>query len=79
LDDYYISYELNAYTTTPKLMAMIYSELHQNIQDQFNSAGVEIMSPAYMAYREGNTITVSNVDKVGDELKAYEEIITLPL
>lgn len=79
LDDYYISYELNAYTVTPKLMAIIYSELHQNIQDQFNNAGVEIMSPAYMAYREGNTITVSGADKVGDELKANKEIITLPL
>ncbi len=58
LDDYYISYELNAYTLTPKRMAVIYSELHQNIQDYFNNADVEIMSPAYMAYREGNTITI---------------------
>lgn len=58
LDDYYVSYELNAYTVNPKRMAMIYSELHQNIQDQFNRANVEIMSPAYTAYREGNQSTV---------------------
>ena len=58
LDDYYVSYELNAYTIDPKRMALIYSELHQNIQDHFNSAGVEIMSPAYTAYREGNESTV---------------------
>ena len=58
LDDYYVSYELNAYTSNPKHMAMIYSELHQNIQDHFNRANVEIMSPAYTAYREGAQSTV---------------------
>ena len=58
LDDYYVSYELNAYTSNPKRMAMIYSELHQNIQDHFNRANVEIMSPAYTAYREGAQSTV---------------------
>ena len=58
LDDYYVSYELNAYTQVPERMATIYSELHQNIQDWFNEAGVEIMSPRYTAYREGNEITI---------------------
>ena len=58
LDDYYVSYELNAYTHVPERMAMIYSELHQNIQDWFNEAGVEIMSPGYTAYREGNEVTI---------------------
>jgi len=58
LDDYYVSYELNAYTSDPRRMAVIYSELHQNIQDHFNRADVEIMSPAYTAYREGNQSTV---------------------
>ena len=58
LDDYYVSYELNAYTQVPERMALIYSELHQNIQDRFNEAGVEIMSPAYNAYRDGNENTI---------------------
>jgi small-conductance mechanosensitive channel len=58
LDDYYVSYELNAYTQVPERMATIYSELHQNIQDWFNEAGVEIMSPAYKAYRDGNETTI---------------------
>lgn len=58
LDDYYVSYELNAYTQVPERMATIYSELHQNIQDWFNAAGVEIMSPAYKAYRDGNETTI---------------------
>jgi len=31
--------------------------LHQNIQDKFNEAGIEIMSPHYMAVRDGNEST----------------------
>ena len=58
LDDYYVSYELNAYTHAPERMAMIYSELHQNIQDWFNEANVEIMSPGYTAYRDGGEVTI---------------------
>ena len=39
-------------------MAAIYSELHQNIQDCFNKAGVEIMSPHYNSLRDGNKSTI---------------------
>ena len=39
-------------------MAAIYSQLHQNIQDRFNREGVEIMSPTYLATRDGNPSTV---------------------
>jgi small-conductance mechanosensitive channel len=53
LDDFYVAYELNAYTQTPNRMARIYSELHGHIQDEFAAAGVEIMSPHYRATREG--------------------------
>jgi small-conductance mechanosensitive channel len=63
LDDYYVSYELNAYTHTPDRMAMIYSELHQNIQDWFNEAGIEIMSPRYTAYRDGSEVTIPSQNK----------------
>jgi small-conductance mechanosensitive channel len=48
LDDFYVSYELNAYTDTPQAMMKLYSDLHQNIQDAFNEYGVQIMSPHYM-------------------------------
>jgi small-conductance mechanosensitive channel len=58
LDDFYVSYELNAYTDQPNQMAVIYSDLHQNIQDSFNEAGIEIMSPHYSALRDGNRTTV---------------------
>jgi hypothetical protein len=40
--------------TTPPRMAVIYSELFQNVQDKFNEAGVEILSPHYTALRDGH-------------------------
>jgi small-conductance mechanosensitive channel len=58
LDDYYVSYRINAYTNEPNKQALIYSNLHQNIQDEFNKAGVEIMSPHYKALRDGNATAI---------------------
>lgn len=58
LDDSYVSYELNAYTNQPNRMAVIYSELHQNMQDCCNEAGIEILSPLYGAIRDGNPSTI---------------------
>ncbi|MEQ9467454.1 MAG: mechanosensitive ion channel family protein [Ekhidna sp.] len=63
LDDWYVSYQLNAFTDAPEIMPKIYSELHANIQDKFNEAGIEIMSPHYRAVRDGNPSTVINVKK----------------
>ncbi len=58
LDDFYVSYQLNAYTDQPAQMMKIYSELHQNIQDQCNEVGIEIMSPHYSALRDGHQTTI---------------------
>ncbi len=58
LDDFYVSYEINAYTRSPAVMARTYSFLHQNIQDRFNEGGVEILSPHYRAQRDGNQVTI---------------------
>ncbi len=58
LDDFYVAYEINAYTDLPNGMAATYSELHQNIQDVFNERGIEIMSPHYRAVRDGNQVTI---------------------
>jgi len=58
LNDFYVSYELSAYTDAPNQMPIVYSELHQNIQDKFNEGGVEINSPHYTALRDGNTVTI---------------------
>jgi small-conductance mechanosensitive channel len=54
LDDFFVHYELNVYTDKPNIMAKIYSDLHQNIQDKFNEAGIEIMSPHFTGVRDGN-------------------------
>ena len=51
LDDFYVEYEINAYTRKSDLLGDIYSELHQNILDSFHSNGVEIMSPHIFAHR----------------------------
>ncbi|MDU0459584.1 MAG: mechanosensitive ion channel family protein [Geobacteraceae bacterium] len=58
LDDFYVSYQINAYTDKPSVMALTYSELHQNIQEKFNEGGIEIMSPHYSTLRDGNMTTI---------------------
>jgi small-conductance mechanosensitive channel len=58
LEDFYVAYQLNAYTSEPHRMASIYSEMHRNIQDQFFEAGVEILSPHYRAARDGNHVAI---------------------
>lgn len=58
LDDWYVSYQLNAYISDPSIMAIIYSEMHKNIHEAFDAAGVEIMSPHYQAIRDGNASTL---------------------
>lgn len=58
LDDFYVSYQINVYTKEPTKQPRIYSSLHQNIQDTFNEAGIEIMSPHYNAMRDGNATTI---------------------
>ena len=54
LNDYYVAYQLNALTRKPELLPRLYSALHGHIQDRFAAAGVEIMSPAFTAFRDGN-------------------------
>jgi len=54
LDDFNVSYELNAATRRPHAMPTIYSDLHGNIQDRFHEAGIEIASPHLHALRDGN-------------------------
>lgn len=58
LEDFYVAYQVNAYTRSPGRQAFIYSSLHQNIQDVCNERGIEIMSPHYRASRNGNPSTI---------------------
>lgn len=58
LQDYYPCYQINAYINDADKLAQISSDLHQQIQDTFNEAGVEIMSPHYYAKRDGSASTI---------------------
>ncbi len=58
LDDFYVSYQINAYIREANKQAVIYSNLHQNIQDVCNERGIEILSPHYRAARDGNMTTI---------------------
>jgi len=69
LDDFYVSYQINAYTREPNKQATIYSNLHANIQDFCNEAGIEIMSPHYRAARDGNQSTIP-ADQLPKDYKA---------
>ncbi|PWB75542.1 mechanosensitive ion channel protein [candidate division GN15 bacterium] len=72
LDDFYVRYELNAFTDSPREMSNTYSQLHQNIQDRFNESGLEIMSPHYRAVRDGGDPAIpSEYDGVSGEGKPF--------
>jgi small-conductance mechanosensitive channel len=57
LNDFSVEYEINAFVAAALPMPHTYSALHANIQECFNEAGVEIMSPNYFALRDGNQVT----------------------
>lgn len=84
LDDFYVSYELNAYTNEPTMMAKIYSELHQNIQDKCNEVGIEILSPHYSAIRDGNQNTIpedylpKDYTAPGFRIRTLSNLLNLP-
>jgi small-conductance mechanosensitive channel len=60
LQDWYVEYQVNVPVDARRAdeLPSLYSRLHQNIQDAFWGAGVEIMSPSYFALRDGNTVTI---------------------
>ena len=86
LDDNYVSYEINAYTKEVRAIPAIYSDIHKNILDVFNEAGVEILSPQYFAARDGNLSTIpgklgpdsrSPINKIVDHLTGQNQKITV--
>jgi small-conductance mechanosensitive channel len=58
LDDFYVSYQINAYTQEANRLPALYSALHANILDCCREAGIEIMSPHYRSMRDGNSSTI---------------------
>lgn len=53
LSDFYVEYELRAHIDNPENRLPILSDLHAEIQDAFNEAGVQIMSPHFEAQPDG--------------------------
>lgn len=49
LSDFYVEYELNARLVSPEQRIFVLATLHEEIQDAFNAAGVQIMSPHFRA------------------------------
>jgi small-conductance mechanosensitive channel len=75
LSDCYVCYEINAYTNAPQSMHQVYSQLHGNIQDSFNKAGVEIMSAQYEYLRDGNHSTIP-AEHLPKEYKAPQFVVS---
>jgi small-conductance mechanosensitive channel len=63
LNNSYVGYEINAFTDLPNEMHLIFSRLHENIQEEFNRAGVEILSPTYLSMRDGNAVTIPEAQR----------------
>ena len=53
LQDFYVEYTLLVCLERPQLRGVMLNSLHANIQDAFNEAGVQIMSPHYESDPEG--------------------------
>lgn len=62
LDDYSVNYQLNATTKDAVAMPRTHSNLNANILDAFNEAGLEIMSPMFVATRDGTEPTLPTAE-----------------
>jgi small-conductance mechanosensitive channel len=56
LEDFYVKYELNAYSRDASQLLQLYSALHQNILDEFNEHGVQIMSPHFFGQPDHSVV-----------------------
>lgn len=63
LNDSHVSYQVNVFLQEPERRPQALSELNAAIQDAFNAGGVEILSPAYHALRDGNTLTTPAAER----------------
>ena len=52
LDNFNVSYQINAYTKEASKQAVIYSSLLENIQDELKAAGIDLLSPQYNIIRK---------------------------
>lgn len=54
LHDFYTVYEVHAYVLEPRTKHLVNSELNENLQDIFQNAGIEMVSPHFMGIRDAN-------------------------
>jgi small-conductance mechanosensitive channel len=52
-DDFAVKYEINAYINNANKLSPVMSDLRQNIQDQFRTAGINILSPHFIQLQPG--------------------------
>ena len=72
LNDFHISYELNAHVLDVNLYRETLLQLLGAIQDQFAAAGVEILSPGYHAIRNGNRSTIPPTSGSESDIKSKD-------
>lgn len=65
LGDFAVNYEINASIRDPLQIPRILGDLHAAIQDAFNAAGIEIMSPTFEVKRTGPETTVVRRESEG--------------
>lgn len=65
LNDFNVSYVLQAVTHEARDQQRLYSALHQEIQDAFARAGIEILSPSYHGIRDANRVILPKDRDVG--------------
>jgi small-conductance mechanosensitive channel len=58
LNDWHVSYQINAYTRNIPRLPDTQSLLLSTIQTTFHEAGVEIMSPQNLSVRDGNAVAI---------------------
>jgi len=77
MGDYAVTYKLRAYTTNAKAMFKVRSNLMANVQKEFYSHGVEILSPWYLVRRDEKMPTGEEVMDTWDTTdKKTEEAIS---
>lgn len=62
LDEFCVTYQINAYTKKPNLQAVIYSELNKQILDSFHHAGIELLSIRYSGWRDASSLKIPSQD-----------------
>jgi small-conductance mechanosensitive channel len=74
LDDSYVSYQVGApmlREAAADQVPILRGRLNEKIQDVFNEAGVEILSPSFYALRDGNESTIPAKQRPSGSVKSF--------